>query len=218
MSIITGVIGSIQSAGYGFLDSIFARPGWGNPPVHSNYSPGNQGTPYDPGNALSSVPGIPVYGALRRTAYFGRWSDAGGNDHPELFSGTTQEILNDSRIVFANDSTQDNYMLEWKGYFRAPASGTYNWYCTADDVCWMWLGSAALSPDSNNFLTNTAHGTNPNSVNLVNNQWYPIRIRFQEWYGLETMLINFGPSGSELLSLEYWARDHLAWNGSSDGY
>ena len=220
MSIITGVIGSIQgTGGYGFQNSTFARPGWGNPPVHSGSSPGLQGTAFSPGSEVSSVPGIPVVGALRRVAYYGTWSDAGNNDHPEVFDGTNQEILSDSHVVFANDSTQDNYALEWKGYFKAPASGTYNWYTTADDVSWIWLGSAALSPDSNNYLTNTANGTNPNSVNLINNQWYPIRIRFQEWGGLETLLINVGQAGTEMLSLEYWAQNgNLAWNGQSDGY
>ena len=219
MSIITGVIGSIQTAGYGFQASVFARPGWGNPVIHSGYSPSNQGTPYDPGNALSSVPGTAITGALRRVAYLGRWSDAGGNDHPDILSGTDQEILSDTHIVFNADSTQDNYALEWKGYFKAPASGTYNWYTTADDVCWIWLGDAALAPTSGNFLTNTATGTNPNSVNLINNQWYPIRIRYQEWYGGETLAINVGQSGTELISLDYWARNgNLAWNGNSDGY
>lgn len=224
MSIIAGVIGSIHSGGAsqigGYNDSSFARPGWpGDISYRTGQFPSTYGTAYDPGGNVSSVPGTQIIGALRRVAYYGNWAPNGGSRDPSVFNGTQQEILNDQHINFDSDNRAEYYALEWKGYWKPNQTGNWNFSCAADDVCWVWLGSAALAPDDNNSLTNTSHGINPNSVSLTADQWYPIRIRYQEWGGGETNWVWAGLAGTELLGFDYWAANGaLAWNGNSDGY
>ena len=222
MSIIQAIIGSIQgTSGIGFQAASFgARPGWGNPDPNGPSGVGSVGTPYDPGGNVSSVPGSPVVGALRRVGYTGLWINNGtygSIDNPTVFNGTQQEILSDSRIAFQADNTIENYCLEWKGYWQAPTSNNYNFSCNADDVVYIWLGSAALSPDINNYLVRGTDSWNSNSVSVVAGQWYPIRIWFQEWYGGETLNVYAGAAGDQMTAL-FQNPNQMAWNGQSDGY
>lgn len=222
MSIIQGIIGSLQGGRtYGYQAASFgARPGWGNPQQTGPSGVGSVGTPFDPGNNLSSVPGSPVNGALRRTAYNGLWANNGSYyslDHPEVFNGTEQEIISDSHIAFNNDNTINDYCFQWKGYWQAPTTANWNFSCNADDVAYIWLGSAALAPDITNYLCRGTDSWNANSVSVTAGQWYPIRIWYQEWGGSETLNVYAGEAGTTMQAL-FVNSSRLSWNGSSAGY
>ena len=225
ISALAGTLGSTSSGGGGgggYLASAYgARPGWGNPSATGPSGVGSVGTPYDPGGNVSTVSGNPVTGALRRTSYSGAWINQGNYnsiDNAGVFAGAEQEVINDSRIAFQDDSTTENYCLQWKGYWKPSATGNWNFACNADDVVYVWLGSAALAPDITNYLVRGTDSWNANSVSVTGGQWYPIRIWFQEWGGGETMNVFAGLAGLQMQALYQNAVTSLAWNGSSDGY
>jgi hypothetical protein len=220
MSIITGIVGSVQGSG-GItitpISSIYAHPGYNNPPL-TNGAYGQRGTPYDPGDANHFVNGL-VTGHLIRRAYEGYWMNQNNHvsaqDNVTVFDGTVQETLNDPYIAFQNDSVRDGYCLEWKGYWIAPSTGIWNFTVSADDVCWLWLGDAAASPTDSNALCK--NDLNANSVSVSAGAWYKIRIRFQEWGGNESLGVWAGPQGTTVQAL-YQYPDRLCYNGLSDGY
>jgi hypothetical protein len=221
MSIISALIGSIQSAG-GFritpIASAYAQPGYGNP-SQNNGSYSSYGTAFAPGNSVTGVSGTPVTGHLIRRVYNGFWMNnnngGGTQDHPERFNDTIQETINDPYIAFDQNSGRDNYCIEWQGYWIAPTSGNWNFVTYGDDVVWLWLGTGALTPTDANAVCKT--GVNANSVTVVAGQWYPIRIRFQEWSGGESTNVWAGPINSTPEAL-YLHADRLRYDGSTNGY
>ena len=222
MSIIQSIIGSVQGGGETVpivitpITSIYAYPGYGNPPL-TNGAYGQRGSPFYPGDANHFVNGL-VTGHLIRRGYNGYWMNQGNHvgaqDNVTVFDGTVQETLNDPYIAF-EQNRQDTYCLEWKGYWIAPSTGIWNFTVSADDVCWLWLGDAAASPDDSNVLCK--NDLNANSVSVTAGAWYKIRIRYQEWGGGESVGVWAGLQGSTVEAL-YQYPERLCYNGLSDGF
>lgn len=91
----------------------------------------------------------------------------------------------------------DNYSIEWTGYFRANITGTYTFEVYSDDDTWVWLGSTALAgyTGSNYFIyENAGHvGTRINTIYLIAGVFYPLRMRFQEGGGSDYTNLAFTP-------------------------
>jgi hypothetical protein len=151
---------------------------------------------------------------LFRRAYKGNFTDAPGNSIDVNFcrthTGWYGEV--DPYVGFGNQDLEDasNYTLEWTGWFRAPKTGTYNFWLQSDDVAYMWMNYPAMAnanADGNHIVTSN-NGTNKvsNSLIMSEGNWYPVRIQFGEWGGAEACQV-------------YWATtdDPVAYAGNDDG-
>ena len=84
------------------------------------------------------------------------------------------------------------FTIEWRGLFKAPANGKYTFSIESDDSGIMWIGDGANDPhfygkNKNVFLDNAGgHGMRIITQNFQVNDaslYYPVRIRFEEWWG-----------------------------------
>lgn len=195
-------------------------PGSFNPPTTSGATYSAQGSPYSPGTAYAGVNNSTA-GYVRKT-YLGQWTSNYTDQNPSIFDGSPVEtILDDSYVSFGLQETRgNNYCMEWKGYFKASSTANWNFLVGADDVVMFWIGDAALTPDNNNWTCNSGvnSGLNANSVSLVQDFWYPIRVRYQEWSGAESLNIYGAPADSEIISLFQYGWMNTAHNSISGGY
>jgi hypothetical protein len=122
------------------------------------------------------------------------------NDDVNFLAGATAV---ETRAVtdFAFFSSYSNsYSWEFKGYFKAPADGTYTFQTTSDDASHLWIGATAVSGFSTgNALVNNGglHGYRNASgaINLLANVYYPIRVHFGENFGADGLIIYiYGPT------------------------
>ena len=163
----------------------------------------SKGTPYAPGGEINSVSNSAS--GLFRSKYDGNFSEAALDlpstwDYTFFNTATLIKSIVDNDISFGNqtDGTrpgEHNFSIEWKGYIQAPASQNYNFFAESDDQIAMWIGTDAVSAPSNatRLLGSsnkalpgqaaTAGVVNANSVTLVANKWYPVRIWFSEFTG-----------------------------------
>jgi hypothetical protein len=160
-----------------------------------NAAYGTRGTPYNPGGNVSSVPNSAA--GLYREKYVGKpWSTYGAFNEFDIawFSDPTHgpigvDIYGYAGFGMRTDLGSENgYALMWRGYVRAPATGTFNWWTAGtDDDAIIWVGTAALSPTVSN-KNGSATGDrvlSANSVTLTAGQWYPVRMIFVEFNGAE---------------------------------
>ena len=199
---------------------LYARPGSGN--LAAEWYEGAvdvQGTPYDPLGYLDSVSNG-VSGLVRRT-YDELWAneDSYHNDNPSVFNNTITDQRSDTNICFLDQETKEFYCMEWKGYFQPDSTGDWNFAISADDVVMVWIGEAALDPTSENWVCgdNTSYNVNPNSVSLIADKWYPIRIRYQEWGGGETCEVFAAPANTTFYALRHYT-GRLQYDSTTTGY
>lgn len=160
-----------------------------------NAAYGTRGTPYNPGGNVSTVPNSAA--GIYREKYVGKpWSTYGAFSEFDVswFSNPSHgpigvDIYGYAGFGLRTDLGSENgYALMWRGYFQAPATGTFNfWTAGTDDDAIVWVGSAAVNPTYAN-LNGSATGNrvlSANSVNLTAGQWYPVRMVFVEFGGAE---------------------------------
>ena len=124
------------------------------------------------------------------------------NDNPSWF--TTASIHGDTNIltsVYNFSSSPDNasenyYSWEWFGYFKPSTTENYTFYTSSDDGSYLWIGESAVSGYTvSNALVNNggAHGIQEvsNSINLIANAYYPLRIQFGEIGGGDILTVSF---------------------------
>lgn len=159
------------------------------------------GTPYSATGGVTSITN-PVKG-LWRKKYKGNFGTAAGSGINVNFVSTSTGYFGkpDTYVSFGdqNIATENYYTFDWKGYFKAPTTGRYNFYAKVDDDVYMWLGTTtnAIS-DSNYHLykSNTSGAKNTNSVDLVADTYYPVRIQYGEYSGAEKMQIFWASTSS----------------------
>lgn len=100
------------------------------------------------------------------------------------------------------DSWSDSYSIEWTGYFRANATGTWSFEAYSDDSCYLWIGQTALSGyTTSNYLLyeNSGHpGTRFGSIFLIEGVYYPFRMRWGEGGGADYISLAFtSPNGTK---------------------
>lgn len=124
------------------------------------------------------------------------------NDDPAWFDSATP--YGDTNILTVIDNfssspdgaSEDYYSWRWLGYFKASTTETYTFYTSSDDGSYLWLGDSALSGyNTSNALVNNGgpHGNveMSNTVDLVANVYYPIRIQFGEIGGGDSITVSF---------------------------
>lgn len=216
---------SLLSAGLAGGGASFTppSPGSNNPPGALNEMYGDLGTPYNPLTGDSGG-ASPYTAALYRRTYLGYWCNPSSyvENNPSIFNGSPIESYpGDNYIAFGSQTTGDQYCMEWKGYWRPPTTGNWNFKVSADDVIMFWIGDNALSPNSSNWQCNNGYngGLNYNSVILTQGLWYPIRVRYQEWGGAEFLNIFASVSGStEMTALYNYGYANQGYNPVTGGY
>ena len=165
--------------------------------VSSPVSLGTLGTPFDPG-AGSSLTNVSLRAGLFRRKYSGYF-----NDNIVWFNSATRiHSIVDNIVSFAVDDLDDQFSMQWLGYFRAPTTGNYNFWLVSDDASYMWIGSSALSGyNVSNALINNGgeHGDtwahNQNSVSLISGLYYPIRIQYGDDITNDTLQLFYAQAG-----------------------
>lgn len=123
------------------------------------------------------------------------------NDDPSWFATATPH--GDTNILTSIDNfssspdfaQQEYYSWQWLGYFKPSTTETYTFYTSSDDGSYLWIGESANSPTLGNVLVNNGgpHGNQEqsNSIALIANTYYPIRIQFGEIGGGDIMTVSF---------------------------
>lgn len=164
-----------------------------------NYS--SAGTPYAPA-LVTTVPGTPAAGLIRN-----KYRDKTGG---YSWNGTTSPGVNvpsnwdmnfpagypfvkstvDAYVSwgFQIDTPEnENFCMEWKGYFQAPATANFNMFITSDDDSVVWVGNNAYNGNytNSNYAVKTSNALtrNTNTMQLSIAKWYPIRIWYAEYQG-----------------------------------
>ena len=125
------------------------------------------------------------------------------NDDVSYFASRTAVESRAFVEINGVSSYRDLYSWEFKGYFRAPATGTYTFYTTSDDASYLWIGSTAQTGfTTGNALVNNGglHGwrSAAGTINLVAGTYYPIRVQYGENYGGDAISVTiYGPFGGE---------------------
>lgn len=169
------------------------------------------GTPYPPGGELESISN--EVAGLYRVKYLGNFAPAVGDEIDTNFCLNTPSFFGqaDTYVSFGNQdlSTENYYTLEWTGYFKAPATGNYNFWVKSDDDMYFWIGpSAGLEANSSsNMVASSSNttGQTADSLQLVEGNYYPVRIQFGEWGGAEHAQIFWALEG-----------DDYAWAGANE--
>lgn len=217
MSLLQAIVAASSSKASTFIPP---DPGSNNPPGVFSQSFGTQGTPYNPLTGSSSGPANFSYNLFRRV-YKGSWTNTYADQNPSIFDGTPYSSGVDNYIAFGLQTTGETFCMEWKGYWKAPSTGNWNFKVQADDVVMFWIGDAALNPNNSNYQCNNGvnSGLNQNSVSLTQNNWYPIRVRYQEWTGAESLDIFAAPvDSSETLALYNYSWQNLSYDYQTGGY
>jgi hypothetical protein len=118
--------------------------------------------------------------------------------------------------------SENNYTLEWVGYFKAPSTDTYNFHISCDDDTYLWIGEASLEGENGdgNFALSASNQTytkTTNSISMVEGRYYPVRIQFAEYSGSERMQLfwsnsnsaSYGYSGASPLVDQVWFHDSV---------
>ena len=141
---------------------------------------------------------------------FAGYSGYLGTD-PNYFTGKTA-INSGYSSIFTNLTTStngvyvanvgDSFSIQWLGYFLADETGTWTFSTTSDDGSCLWLGDSAKTGNftlANCLINNSGeHGfeTKTNTISLVKNTIYPIRIQYGENNGGNDINVSFiKPSG-----------------------
>jgi len=194
-------------------------PGSGTYETAQSLTMTSAGTPYIPGSSLTSISSETA--GLWRKKFVGNFGTSAGSGNDVTFCRTQPSYFGqvDTYVGFGaqNLATENNYTLEWVGYFKAPSSGTYNFWANVDDDVYFWIGTNAL--DGNNtssnahlYTNNSTHTKNTNSATLTAGKYYPVRIQFAEYSGAENMQILWGKTTDTTASAgtdaAVWVHNH----------
>lgn len=194
--------------------SVLPAPGSGNYLFTINADTSEVGSAYEDTSYYRDVPPDNALPGLYRRAYVGNFSSAPGNGVDPTFCRNNPGWygLVDTYAGFGGQDLENasNYTFEWKGWFRAPVTGTYNFWLDADDDAVMWMNYPALdnqNVDGNQIVSTSNNLTKTeNSLILTEGMWYPVRIQYGEYGGAEKCQV-------------YWATtsDEVAFAGNDDG-
>lgn len=190
-------------------------PGSGAYNYTMSYDTSEAGTAYeDVSYYFDAPPSANMIPGLYRTAYQGNFAASPGDPVDTVFCREAAGWYGqgDSFVGFGNIDLEgaSNYTFEWTGWFKAPVTGTYNFWVQADDDVHMWMNAPATvnsNTDGNTLISaSNSVSKTQNSLILTANMWYPVRIQYGEW------------SGAEMCQV-YWATtdDSVAYAGNDGG-
>jgi hypothetical protein len=126
----------------------------------------------------------------------------GGSGAPFGITTNISTIQTGTNNYVPSNNSWENYSIQWLGYFKPDATGTWTFRAVGDDRSIFWIGPNAVSgyTTSNSLLYSNA---NPQvlekTINLTANTYYPIRLQFSEYTSVDTMVFSFkGPAGSSV--------------------
>ena len=207
------IIGSTASDG-------FPIPGSGtyNAAYGGNSS---SGTPYDPGRGQSSVANSTA--GFYRRAVLGNWY-TGDYTTTDMTFFDGAPVLSQGKDTFVSFGAQldvrTNYSMYFLGYFQAPATGDYNIAINSDDESMVWIGTNAVSgfTGSNCLITSGISTEDTNSLYLVENKWYPIRIWYREGGGNDLCQLFIGQAGDIMYNIKHWSnQNRIAYDSVTKG-
>lgn len=148
----------------------------------------------DPGGAVN--PALVTYAA----GLYLRAKSAYHNENANFFNfGSITNIggnYNDINFTIAT------FVLsyDWRGYFFAPATGTYRFQLTSDDGSYLWLGSNVNGNTGQAIVNNGGlHGavtvTSPSQYSLTGGFFYPIRLLYGNNAVTGTITLRFSVNG-----------------------
>lgn len=196
----------------GKYDTINNKPLPGGENLFDITSPpslGLLGTPVNPGGTMN-LDDYSLSQGLYRKKYEGYF-----NDDVNWFNGRTPlSGISDSSVSFSLKQNDDNFSMQWLGYFKPNITGNYNFWLLSDDASYLWIGQNALSgyTTSNAVVNNGAQhpvgwATNTNSLILEANKYYPIRIQMGDNIADETLQLFYalaGNNGSRNFESKLW--------------
>ena len=155
------------------------------------------GTPVDPGGVME-LDGYSLSPGLYRKKYDGYFAD-----NVNWFDGRVpMHGMADNIISFNMSQFDDQFSMQWLGYFKPAVSGNYNFWLVSDDASYMWIGQNALSgytaanaTVNNAGLHPSGWATNTNSLILEADKFYPIRIQMGDNIADETLQLFYGLAG-----------------------
>ena len=115
-------------------------------------------------------------------------------------SGYTRYIQNIDKLTSntVTTATTTSYSVEWFGYFKANRTGPFTFYLKSDDPAYLWIGENAKSGYTvDNALINNGSALvdnileQNNSIDLVNQHYYPFRLQFGKNTGNNIMELHF---------------------------
>ena len=199
MSIIQSIIGS---------SFIWAASGWLYPPPGDQYPvAGNYqmlaGAPvpilgYYEASSLSA----PTLGMWRRT-FPGMALDGSGMDTNFPSSYSEAQSMADPYVGFGdNGDVNQGFTMEWTGYFKPTNTSNFVFEIAVDDYAYMWIGQDALTPTIENALlaANNSDAVTTGAVPLIQDKYYPVRIRYTENSGNHNCTVWSGWNGTTLLN------------------
>lgn len=188
-------------------------PGSGNYNYTLSVDVSEAGTAYPEGYFFDE--NFPHAPGLYRKTYQGNFSAIPGDPIDVNFCGNNEGWYPqvDAYAGFGGQFLENsNYTLEWQGWFRAPVTGTYNFWLQSDDDAFMWFGQNALDGNitNSNYVVNSSNDTAKtiNSIQLTEGMFYPVRIQYGEWGGAEMMQVYWSTTDNET---------GLAYAGNDDG-
>ena len=154
---------------------------------------------------------------------YGQWSDYDAAWFADTSHGPISQAAYevDTYVSFGYRSdlgAENNYTLEWKGYFVAPVTGNMRFFVDVDDDIMVWIGSSAYAPTKTNYLLAQSGGsrTGTNGITVVAGKYYPVRMAFVEHGGAEQFQLFANSSAGTTV---YNGQD-LTWahNSATKGY
>lgn len=151
-------------------------------------------TPYDPG-AKTKLTSYSLAPGLYRKKYDGYFAD----DVLWFKNKLVMHGIADPVLSYQHTQLDDTFSFQWKGYFKPPVTGEYNFWLLSDDASYMWLGQNAYSgyTTANALVQNGSEhsdrwSNNLRSVVLDANYYYPIRIQSGDNGSVESMQLFYG--------------------------
>lgn len=165
--------------------------------------------------------------------YNGNWARNPAADdiipdfYPPIGNPTIQAEEQTTSIDF-NLAVDDTFAWMWVGFFKPDSTGTWTFEITSDDGSYLWIGeNAHVGWTKTNALVNNG-GLHPsttvsNTIELIANQYYPIRVAYSENAVNEVMRVRFsGPGGTPALSTDgsgyFFGGDKILYSSVVEGY
>lgn len=144
---------------------------------------------------------------LSRSKYVGNWGNSPYAPLVSTWFGRKTPIrtgLPDTYLEFdQNLGSENNYVLMWGGYFRAPNTAVYNFYLRTDDDGYFYLGNTAIAGwNATNAVVDSHPGpsVSTNSVFLEQDKYYPVRMLFAEYSGAEKLQLHWNSNATPFTS------------------
>ena len=112
------------------------------------------------------------------------------------------DISSGTHNIVQIDGPIHDHSIEWTGLFKARVSGVHTFWISSDDASYVWIGQyASTGYTTGNAIINNGggHGMVERSatINMVKDEFYPIRIQYGEGGGGHNCAFSFQQPGGQ---------------------